>query len=167
MPAPPKTFPLPRRRLLLSLAAVVVLLSIAGGAYAVLDPRGDAHAEVADGPPSSVPVPAPDAPLTVLELEEIVVDIPGRSTSGTPIHRFLKADYAIVHPTTPEVDAHLDGMRPYVRDAFVDYTRLLREPDLVGSDGMAQIRADLLLRARAILGPDLAVEILIADLVLQ
>ena len=154
-----------------ALVAAVLLVAGGGAAWWLLGSRTAPveSAEVAPDPAEEIaPAPIPeDAPLTVLELDEIVVDVAGRSTSGRPIRRFLKADYALVHPAVPEAETRVAERRVHLRDAFVDYTRLLGEVDLIGSAGLARIRADLLLRARAILGPDIPREILISDLVIQ
>lgn len=102
----------------------------------------------------------------VTTLDEIVVDISTRSVTDEPIRRFLKADLALVY--RDEAGAkHGEDKRTHLRDAFVDYLRQLDGRDIAGSAGLARLRADLLHRARVLMGPDAPVQVLIADLVMQ
>lgn len=105
-------------------------------------------------------------PEAVATLEDIVVDITARTVSGEPARRFLKARLALVYPGE---DAAGRGAARLVhlRDAFTDYLRQLDERDLSGSAGLALLRADLLHRARVVLGPDAPLEVLVSDLVVQ
>lgn len=145
--------------------AGVAIVAIASGAAAftgLIPLPGD------DGPPATEAAQSghPPAEEVVTPLDEIVVDISTRSVTGEPIRRFLKADLALVY--RDEVGAeHGEAKRTHLRDAFVDYLRQLDGRDIAGSAGLARLRADLLHRARVVMGPHAPSQVLIADLVMQ
>ena len=143
--------------------AAIVVVAGAAAAFSGLLPLPSGAAPPDDAVERPDPVPADE---TVAPLEEIIVDITARTVAGDPIRRFLKADLALVYrdPATSERGA---ARQAHLRDAFVEYLRQLDERDLMGSAGMARLRADLLHRARVVLGPDAPVQVLVADLVVQ
>lgn len=148
-----------------SAVAGVVVVVIASGAAAF---TGLLPLPGGDEPAAEVAEPAGLAPAdeVVAPLDEIIVDISARSVTGEPMRRFLKADLALVHRDGPSAE-RAEAKRSHLRDAFVDYLRQLDERDLIGSAGLARLRADLLHRARVIMGPDAPVQVLLADLVMQ
>lgn len=144
-------------------AIVVVAGAAAGAAFSGLLPLPGGAAPPDDAVERPEPTPADE---TVAPLEEIIVDITARTVAGDPIRRFLKADLALVYRDSAASERGADR-QAHLRDAFVDYLRQLDERDLLGSAGMARMRADLLHRARVVLGPDALVRVLVSDLVVQ
>ena len=148
-----------------SAMAGVAIIVIASGAAAFSGllpiPGGDAPS--ADTAQRAASAPADEV---VAPLEEIIVDITARTVANEPMRRFLKADLALVYRDAADAErGAASGM--HLRDAFVDYLRQLDERDLLGSAGLARLRADLLHRARVIMGPNAPTQVLIADLVVQ
>ena len=143
-------------------AAIVVIASGAVAFSGLLPlPGGDAPPAGAEDGTGSAPADEIVAPL-----DEIIVDIAARTVANEPMRRFLKADLALVYRDAGSAERGEAG-RMHLRDAFVDYLRQLDERDLLGSAGLARLRADLLHRARVLMGPDAPVQVLIADLVVQ
>ena len=143
-----------------------VVLALAG--YMLFAPM-EASADATDPPAAEIVSsdPGEEASLTVHEIGEIVVDIAGTTIAGDPARRFLKANFVVVHPDTEAARARFGDRAIHLRDTFVEYARLLHEIDVIDSAGMSDIRADLLHRARMVIGDDHAREILVSDLVVQ
>lgn len=150
------------RRMIMAAVAAAAACGLGAAAFVLL-PEG----ATAGSAPAADVEDASSAPLEATLLEEFVVDIATVTTSGRTRTRFLKADIAIVHPATDRTRSMIEARRHHLRDAYVDYLRQLGADDVSGSAGLARMRADLLLRARALLGPDVPREVLLADLVLQ
>lgn len=105
--------------------------------------------------------------VVVVPLREIIVNIAATTASGRQTQRFLKLNLALVYDTAAPGAERLDEREPYIRDAFIDYLRLLSERDLRGSAGLARLRAELLHRARSLAGTDAPREVLVVDMVIQ
>jgi flagellar protein FliL len=101
----------------------------------------------------------------IMNLEEFIVNITGRTLKGRVTSRFMKVKLSIVYD-----EAHgkkLKDRKLFVRDTFQDYMRQLDEKDLEGSYGLLSLKSELLKRAKAIAGTKGPQEILIGDLVIQ
>lgn len=101
----------------------------------------------------------------IMNLDEFIVNITGRTLRGRVTSRFMKVKLSIVYD-----EAHgkeLNDRKPFVRDTFQDYMRQLDEKDLEGSYGLLSLKSELLKRAKAIAGTKGAQEILIGDLIIQ
>ncbi|MCU4654319.1 flagellar basal body-associated FliL family protein [Roseibacterium sp. SDUM158016] len=105
--------------------------------------------------------------LTLVPLREIIVNISATTASGVRAQRFLKLNLAIAYDEGVEGAGRVLERQPYIRDAFVDYLRLLNESDLSGSAGLARLRSELLHRARSLAETDAPRELLVVDLVIQ
>ena len=143
--------------------AVIVVIASGAAAFSGLLPLPGGDAPSADAGERTKSALADEV---VTPLEEIIVDIVARTVADEPMRRFLKADLALVYGDAAAAKRG-DASITHLRDAFVDYLRQLDERDLLGSAGLARLRADLLHRARVIMGPDAPAQVLIADLVVQ
>ncbi|EAR51737.1 flagellar M-ring protein [Oceanicola granulosus HTCC2516] len=100
-------------------------------------------------------------------LDEMIVNVTSASASGRLTTRFLKVNVAIVYdPAAPGAD-ELEARTLFLRDTFQDYLRQLSETELEGSLGLHRLKAELLRRARAVVGGDAPQEILVSDLIIQ
>ena len=147
-------------------AALALLLGGAGAAVSGLVPLpggGDAPEEAAA---EAVPAAAAPAAEVVTLTQEIVVDIARQTAEGASVRAFLKARAALVYPDAAAAERG-EAHALHLRDAFTDYLRQLDARDLAGSAGLARLRADLLHRARVVMGPDAPLAVLLADLVVQ
>jgi flagellar FliL protein len=114
----------------------------------------------------------------LLRLEKIYVNVDGVRLDGTRHERVLGIELAIVY----DVDVAearegvqgggaegepLSGDKPFLRDMFIRYLSQLDETDLAGSAGLAEVKAELVKRARAVLGTEGVHDVLISDLILQ
>lgn len=105
--------------------------------------------------------------LALLDFQDLVVNVAGSSATGTATQRIMRIRFAMAY-ADPEKNAHLiEQKQPYLRDAILSYLRQLHEADLRGSDGLFLLKAELLKRARAVVGSDAPKEFLITDLVMQ
>lgn len=148
-------------------AALALLLGGAGAAVSGLVPLpggGDAPEEAAaEAVPAAAAAPAAEV---VTLTQEIVVDIARQTAEGASVRAFLKARAALVYPDAAAAERG-EAHALHLRDAFTDYLRQLDARDLAGSAGLARLRADLLHRARVVMGPDAPLAVLLADLVVQ
>jgi flagellar FliL protein len=102
-----------------------------------------------------------------MPFEEIIVNITATTASGRQTSRFLKLDLALIYDASQPGAERLEERRIYLRDSFQDYLRTLDERDLRGSLGLADLKSELLRRARAVAGADIAHEILVSDMIVQ
>jgi flagellar FliL protein len=169
----PKT---PRRGRLVLFALPVVALVAAAAAYFFFWPLSDDHGEQAatDEPAEHEAAETSAAgeeetaeELALVPLREIIVNISATTASGVQAQRFLKLNLAMAYDEATEGADRLIERQPYIRDAFVDYLRLLNESDLRGSAGLARLRSELLHRARSLAETDALREVLVVDLVVQ
>ncbi|MEI4485511.1 flagellar basal body-associated FliL family protein [Frigidibacter sp. MR17.14] len=127
------------------------------------------------------------------ELKDMTLNIRGFNSAGAPIERLIRVSMTIVYDADALGRAKeqapggggeesggghgggeaapgpqgVDAMIPHLRDVFLDYLRQITTRDLDGSLGFATVKAELLKRAKAVMGPDVPREILIRDLVVQ
>jgi flagellar protein FliL len=156
-----------RKKLVIVLAALLFLAAVAGGLWAALGTGGvtamalgkPKHAEQASAGGSGK--------QALLPFKEIVVNISGSSATGTPVTRFLRIRLDMVYAGSEQNKALMAKKQPYLRDAIVSYLRQLGEDDLRGSDGLLLLKAELLKRARAVVGNDAPQEFLVGELVMQ
>ncbi|OOY26043.1 hypothetical protein BMI91_06575 [Thioclava sediminum] len=103
----------------------------------------------------------------LLDFDDIVVNITETTADGTPAARYLKIHLALVYPESPDAEAKMAEKKPFIRDTFTGFLRQMTVEDLRGSIGLIKLKAELLKRARAVVGDDTPSEILISDLVVQ
>lgn len=118
-----------------------------------------------------------DARLATLDLDDMFVNIQGRDPDGLPHDKLMRIQIAVLYDETrsparvatpgPGGPDGLAAYAPMLRDAFLAYLRGIDERDIAGSAGLAQMKTELLKRARLVTGSDAPHDILIADLVIQ
>lgn len=146
--------------------------------------EGDHAAEGAAA--NVVGVPGGSAMLT---LDDMILNIRGTSAAGRETSRLMRISLTLVYdaaydgiaaPTPAEGDhgvangapqanpaGAMAAKTPFLRDAFLEYLRQLTDRDLDGTLGLSTAKAELLKRARAVVGGDAPREVLIGDLVIQ
>jgi flagellar FliL protein len=155
-----------RRLLVLGAAGLLTLLAAGAGLWVGLG-RSPAGA-VAGQPKAAGTVGAAGADTTALQdFDEMVVNINGTAADGTPTTRYLKIRLEMVYRSTAETEAAVRTRLPYLRDAVLTYLRQLSEDDLRGTGGLFLLKAELLKRARAVMGSDAPQDFLIGELVMQ
>lgn len=154
-----------RRRLVLVAAGVLTVLAVAAGLYLALGRHG--VGKLVANPGKEAAAGQQQQHKALFDFKEMVVNISGSSATGAPTTRFLKIQLQMVYNTTPQTEQLLKDKQPYLRDAIIGYLRQLSEDDLRGSDGLFLLKAELLKRARAIVGNDAPQEFLIGELVMQ
>ena len=102
---------------------------------------------------------------SIMNMEEFIVNITGRTLQGRVTTRFMKVKLSIVYDE--EHGKKIKDRKLFIRDSFQDYMRQLSEKDLEGSYGLLSLKSELLKRAKAIAGTKGPQEILIGDLVIQ
>ncbi|WPY94921.1 flagellar basal body-associated FliL family protein [Limimaricola variabilis] len=168
-------------RLRFILMLLVSVLALGGGLIAAVGPSrlaelaglGGAVDEAAPETPAEPSTEemraalAADPGRMALPLEEIIVNITATTATGRQTSRFLKLDLALIYDAAAPDAARLAEREIYMRDSFQDYLRTLDERDLRGSLGLAELKSELLRRARAISGGEAPREILISDMIVQ
>lgn len=101
----------------------------------------------------------------IFNLNEIIVNISGTTAGGRKTSRFMKINLAITYNSDKEDT--INSRRAFIRDSFQDYLRQLDEKDLIGTAGLLNLRAELIKRAKVIVGEDGPIEVLISDLIIQ
>lgn len=175
-----------RKPLVFVLVGVVSLLCLAGGVTLALGPSQvvgmltggtEEHADSDEHAPEEEEV-AKDghddghggdesAGLTVLPMDEMIVNITATTATGRQTSRFLKLGLALVYDPAVPGAAQVEERMVYLRDSFQDYLRQLSERDLQGTMGLVSVKTELLRRARAISGSDAPQELLVSDLIVQ
>ena len=107
-----------------------------------------------------------DSSIKVMELDEMIVNITGTTTSGRKTSRFLKVKVSLVFASS-EDEGKITSRKAFIRDSFQDYLRQLDEKELIGTLGFTNLKVELLKRAKAIINSDEITDILISDLVVQ
>ncbi|WP_334062605.1 flagellar basal body-associated FliL family protein [Limimaricola cinnabarinus] len=170
-------------RLRLILLVALSVLSLGGGLVAAVGPArvmqlaglgGEAQEAAAEAAPEDEAAGevlraalAGDPARMAMPFEEIIVNITATTASGRQTSRFLKLDLALIYDASQPGAERLEERRIYLRDSFQDYLRTLDERDLRGSLGLADLKSELLRRARAVAGADIAHEILVSDMIVQ
>ncbi len=158
-----------RRLLVLGAAGLLTLLAAGAGLWVGLG-RSPAGAVAGAAKPAGTAgtAGAGGAETTALQdFDEMVVNINGTAADGTPTTRYLKIRLEMVYRSTAETEAAVRTRLPYLRDAVLTYLRQLSEDDLRGTGGLFLLKAELLKRARAVMGSDAPQDFLIGELVMQ
>lgn len=155
-------------------------------------PEGHGAGEAAGEGHGAAETEHPPGAEALYEMKDMTLNIRGFNSAGAPIERLIRismtvaydADALARHAAASGGEAAeggggghgggeapaaggLDAMTPHLRDVFLDYLRQITTRDLDGSLGFATVKAELLKRAKAVLGPDVPREVLIRDLVVQ
>lgn len=153
-----------RGRLLLILAALLVLVGAGGaGAYVFLPGVANAvQARLGGLLPGGHAVPtaaAPAAKAAFVELPEMTLTLPN---GGRP--RQLRLTLAIEIAGDPEI-VKPSLISPRVFDSLILYLRTLRDGELEGALAVDRLRGDLFRRLDLLLGPNVVRDVLITGFV--
>ena len=173
--------PKSKRRLIIVAALGLVVLGAGAGGYFFLMPGEDKMAD-AEKPKKKEEAVAKEKMAegekkkeksgdstqhVVAPFKEIIVNITSITARGEATSRFLKLNLSMVYDPNMEGAERLSERQIFIRDSYIDFLRQLTERDLSGSAGMAQLKGELLHRARRLAETDAPQEILIADMVIQ
>ena len=105
-----------------------------------------------------------------LPIGRITVNIEASVGLGDKRSRFLVIEPTLVYDSQFDLLSTTGGMaemQPAIRDSFIEYLSQLHENDVYGSAGLAELRSELLRRARLVSQSEAPVNILLQDFVLQ
>lgn len=105
-----------------------------------------------------------------LPIGRITVNIAAATALGEKRSRFLVIEPTMVYDLgfdTAAPGVTMATLQPAVRDSFIEYLSQLHENDVYGSAGLAQLRQELLRRAKLVTQSDAPLNILLQDFVLQ
>lgn len=112
-----------------------------------------------------------DEGQALLPLGRITVNVGAAGALSEKRTRFLVIEptllYAASFDTGAEGAKDMPDQLPALRDSFIEYLSQLHENDVYGSAGLADLRAELLRRARLVTASDAPISILLQDFVLQ
>ncbi len=152
-----------------SMGPAAFLALLGGGEAEAAETASEGAAESAEDTkgPGGGSDAAGGAEMTMLPLDEMIVNITALTLNGRRTSRFLKLNAAVLYDPSVEGADEIEARQLYLRDSFQDYLRQLNESDLEGSAGLARLKAELLRRARAVTDSEAPREILVADMVIQ
>jgi flagellar FliL protein len=146
--------------------ALVGIVSLGGGLGAAVMLKGGSQAQDTEHPVEEAGEHhEAEGAYTFTHLDEMIVNITGFTESGRKVNRFMKISMSIVH--SEDATARLADRMPFVRDSIQDYLRQLTERDIQGSIGLATLRSEIMKRVNIVLNDQVAMNILIGDLVIQ
>lgn len=129
------------------------------------------------GAPAEDPVAA-EVETALLPMEEMYVNIKGFTAAGNMTDRVMRIRLSVVYNASYDTEEEnnegeagaakgMAAKEPYLRDMFLGYLRQITDRDLAGSTGLAEVKKELVKRARAVTGGDDVRDILISDLIVQ
>lgn len=115
-------------------------------------------------------VPRTEEGQALLPIGKITVNVLAASALGDKKTRFLLIEPTLVYAKS--FDANEQGkkmgdLQAAMRDSFIEYLSQLHEDDVYGSAGLADLRSELLRRARLVSESDAPISVLLQDFVLQ
>ena len=159
-----------RKRYILIGVVILALICAGTGGYLFMAPQ-DEDVAAADGElkkeSKEESKDSDDESYVVAPFKEIIVNISSITARGEATSRFLKLNIALVYDPGIQGAERLAERQVFIRDSYIDFLRQLSENDLSGSAGLAQLKGELLHRARLLAETDAPKEILIADMVIQ
>ncbi len=173
--------PKSKRRLIILAALGLAILGGGAGGYFFLMPdeenmadaeehtekeKAPAKEKMADGA-KKMEKSSDSTQHVVAPFKEIIVNITSITARGEATSRFLKLNISLVYNPHMEGADRLSERQVFIRDSYIDFLRQLNERDLSGSAGIAQLKSELLHRARSLAETEAPQEILIADMVIQ
>ncbi len=162
--------PKSKKKLVFIGVTILVLLGAGAGGFFFLAPQDEDFASAKQEPEKESNAKAKDSDnesYVVAPFKEIIVNISSITARGDATSRFLKLNIALVYDPGIQGAERLAERQVFIRDSYIDFLRQLSENDLNGSAGLAQLKGELLHRARLLAETDAPKEILIADMVIQ
>ena len=158
--------PKSKKRLFFIGVAFIVLLGAGAGGFFFLAPQDEDFAS-AKKESNAKSKNSDNESYVLAPFKEIIVNISSITARGEATSRFLKLNIALVYDPGIQGAERLAERQVFIRDSYIDFLRQLSENDLNGSAGLAQLKGELLHRARLLAETDAPKEILIADMVIQ
>ncbi|MGN0933922.1 flagellar basal body-associated FliL family protein [Falsigemmobacter intermedius] len=149
--------------LLGALAILVVGIAAGAGIWRMQQP-----ATVSEG--QTISAARPGNGQALLPIGRITVNVAASGLTGDRRTRFLVIEPTLLYDAA--FDAVAEGrkmaeLQPALRDSFIEYLSQLHEDDVYGSAGLADLRHELLRRARLVTASEAPISILLQDFVLQ
>lgn len=144
------------RKKKLIIAALLGLVVFGGGSFALMRYLGGESEPKLAAPDSGTEHPV------YVEVPPIIVNLRGSDGSA----RFLKLKLTLVTDNEGKAE-EIKLKLPMVLDGFQPFLRELRPEDLAGSAAIFRLKEEMLTRASAALGGDVAKDVLIQELVQQ
>lgn len=118
----------------------------------------------------TVDVPRTEEGQALLPIGKITVNVLAATALGEKKTRFLLIEPTLLYAKS--FDANQEGkkmadLQAAMRDSFIEYLSQLHEDDVYGSAGLADLRSELLRRARVVSESDAPISVLLQDFVLQ
>ena len=155
-----------RRILSLGLAA---LIGFAGGFYLAAGKEGAlAWLGLGAQPAAQAPAVAGAIPVEadgLSKLPQVIVNVARTTDGGRTINRYLKIGVTLVH--APEASTLIQRREDYLVDAYQAYLWQVRPEEVEGSRGLMRLKAELLRRARAVVGEAEIKDVLVTELLIQ
>lgn len=111
-----------------------------------------------------------DVGQALLPLGRITVNVAAAGALSEKRSRYLVIEPTLLYDAafdqdekTPDMETHQAALR----DSFIEYLSQLHENDVYGSAGLADLRQELLRRAKLVIGSEAPMGILLQDFVLQ
>jgi flagellar protein FliL len=151
--APAEPAPRRSRKLILFVAAPLLLLGVAGGGLYFTGFLGS-HSSAAEAKKAAEPA--------FFDVPEMLVNI----NSGGKRSGFLKISISLELADAASIP-QIKAVMPRVLDNFQTYLRELRVEDLKGSAGLYRLREELLLRVNAAVAPAKVTDVLFKEMLVQ
>jgi flagellar FliL protein len=144
--------------------AVLLLVGLAAGAgiWRMQNPDSEGG--------KTVQATIPDAGHALLPLGRITVNVASSGALSEKRSRYLVIEPTLLYEAGFDKVPEQPGMIEFksaLRDSYIEFLSQLHENDVYGSAGLAELRSELLRRARLITKSDAPISILLQDFVLQ
>ena len=150
-----------KKKLIIIIAAVLLIIAIAAGLYfsGIIggkkdQAKHDEHKEQPKAPVKEIQV--------FMDMAEFIVNL----DRGDKQPSFLKMTVTLQLPSA-EIATKVQAKIPLIRDAFQVYLRELRADELQGSAGIYRLREELLLRINKVMYPEVVIDILFKEILVQ
>ena len=153
-----------RTRLFVAGGVALLLVGLAGGAGLW---RAQSNATAKE---EAVNLPRIEDGKSLLPIGRITVNVSAAVALGEKKSRFLLIEPTVVYAPSfdqREGEQTMPELLTALRDSFIEYLSQLHEDDVYGSAGLAELRGELLRRARVVTQSDAPMSILLQDFVLQ
>ena len=143
------------------LVLLVVGVAAGAGLWRMQNPTVDATKEIT--------AMSPDSGQALLPIGRITVNVAATAGFGEKRSRFLVIEPTLLYSAAYDESgkAKMVDNSAALRDSFIEFLSQLHEDDIYGSAGLAELRQELLRRARLVVNDDAPQAILLQDFVLQ
>ena len=99
-------------------------------------------------------------------LPEFLVDL-SPDANGRTAYLNIKVSIALDNSQANKTAAHINSMKPVLTERLTFFLRELQPEDFEGSEGMRRVKKELLRRVNLLIGPAVADDVIIEELVIQ